>query len=354
MPMLNGLEQITEAAFFMIVMFFSIATKEKAFDEELFVTTVDALSYVEFFRMQHKQMQLPVYSDMIQRTVLCISKSDSATVALVNQLPSYVNLTQLPGPSNLFSSKYHLYKDELQTARIFFYLRILPACMEKIPGAIFRLEVVPLMFLYMRHPDKSVAQGSHSVFVAFMSANNLGLDSSHVYEDDEISLKEQLVVYYVQTAMEAYPCLTPFEALSSAVVALVRHLPAGSPAVLYCINSLVEKLSSLYNSHFMSSVGQETEVEVETEALKNLQVLMLNLILLVDIQVLPDLLKLLARLISGLPEYARNSALGDAHDLVACSDDVTRKPILVPWLQSLSFICSGLDSGSNKTNNKSE
>ncbi|XP_057840574.2 uncharacterized protein LOC131050419 isoform X2 [Cryptomeria japonica] len=258
------------------------------------------------------------------------------------------------GASNLLSSEFHWYKDELQTARIFFYLRILPACMEKISGALFQLEVAPLMFLYMQHPDKNVVQGSHSVFVAFIQASNLGLDSSNVDKDDAISLKEQLVVYYVQTALEAYPCLTPFKALSSAVGALVRHLPAGSPAVLYCINGLVEKLNSLYNSHFVSSMNQGAEVEGETEALKNLQALLLNLILLVDIQVLPDLLKLLAQLIGGLPKNAQNVALGDAHDLVACSDDVTRKPILVPWLQSLAFICSGLNFVGGKTKKMSD
>ena len=62
-------------------------------------------------------------------------------------------------------------------------------------------------------------------------------------------------------------------------------------------------------------------------------------------QVLPHLLKLLAQLIIGLPEYVRNTLLGEAYDLVAGSDDAVRKPILVPWLQSLSLICSQLNSG---------
>ena len=65
-------------------------------------------------------------------------------------------------------------------------------------------------------------------------------------------------------------------------------------------------------------------------------------------QVLPDLLKLLAQLIIGLPEYVRNMLLGQAYDLVVGSDDAVRKPILVPWLQSLSLICSQLNSGTSK------
>ena len=56
-------------------------------------------------------------------------------------------------------------------------------------------------------------------------------------------------------------------------------------------------------------------------------------------------MKLLAQLIIGLPEYVRNTLHGEAYDLVAGSDDAVRKPILVPWLQSLSLICSQLNSG---------
>lgn len=71
-------------------------------------------------------------------------------------------------------------------------------------------------------------------------------------------------------------------------------------------------------------------------------------------QVLPDLLKLLAQLIIGLPEYVCNMLLGQAYDLVAGSDDAVRKPILVPWLQSLSLICSQLNSGTSKSKETKE
>lgn len=131
---------------------------------------------------------------------------------------------------------------------------------------------------------------------------------------------------------------------------MVRYLPAGSPAIVFCINSLVQKSNSLYNANSTSNIGHDVEVEGETEPepAKNLQGLLLHLIFLVDIQVLPDLLKLLAQLIIGLPEYVRNMLLGQAYDLVAGSDDAVRKPILVPWLQSLSLICSQLNSGTSK------
>ena len=50
-------------------------------------------------------------------------------------------------------------------------------------------------------------------------------------------------------------------------------------------------------------------------------------------------------MIIGFPEYVHNTLLGESYDLVAGSDDVVRKPILVPWLQSLSLICSQLNLG---------
>eukprot|EP01018_Ginkgo_biloba_P016699 Gb_16369 [translate_table: standard] len=351
----HSLEKITEAAFFMIVMFFSIATKDKlamsnscSAQESVSVKALDALSCVECFR----HAQLPEYSDMVKHTVSCTSKSASACAALVHLLPSYHELTHWPGALNSGPVDYCWFKDEVQTTRIFFYLRVLPTCMEKISDSLFAMDVAPLMFLYMQHPDENVARGSHSVFVAFMSAKNSGSGSSDVEERVKTTLKEQLVVYYLQRALEAYPGSTPFEGLSSGVVALVQHLPAGSPAILHCINTLVEKTSNLCSTYFTSNRGQ-VNVNRETESAKQLQVLLQHLILLVDIQVLPDLLKHLAQLIIGLPEYARNMALGETYDLVAGSDDVTRKPILVPWLQSLSFICSQLNSGDNKSKENS-
>ena len=64
-------------------------------------------------------------------------------------------------------------------------------------------------------------------------------------------------------------------------------------------------------------------------------------------QVLPELLKLLAQLIVGLPKDGQNMVLDELYVLVAESDDVTRKPTLVSWLQSLSYLCSK-PTGRNK------
>lgn len=55
---------------------------------------------------------------------------------------------------------------------------------------------------------------------------------------------------------------------------------------------------------------------------------------------LPYLLKQLAGFVGRLPEEGRNAMLGELHALVADSDDVTRKPTLVSWVQSLSYLSS--------------
>lgn len=51
-------------------------------------------------------------------------------------------------------------------------------------------------------------------------------------------------------------------------------------------------------------------------------------------------MKLLAQLIIQLPKDGKDMVLNDLYSQVAESDDVTRKPTLVSWLQSLSYLTS--------------
>lgn len=44
--------------------------------------------------------------------------------------------------------EYIWYKDEVQTARILFYLRVIPTCIERVTAPIFRRVLAPTMFLY--------------------------------------------------------------------------------------------------------------------------------------------------------------------------------------------------------------
>lgn len=59
-----------------------------------------------------------------------------------------------------------------------------------------------------------------------------------------------------------------------------------------------------------------------------------------SMQVLPYLLKQLAEFVVQLPTQGQNVLLDEMYAQVAESDDVARKPVLVSWLQSLSYLCS--------------
>lgn len=222
----------------------------------------------------------------------------------------------------------------MQTARVLFYLRVIPTFIEFLPSLVFSNAIAPTMFLYMEHPNGKVAGASHSVFSAFMT---LGKESEI---KDRVSLKEQLVFHYIQRSLLGYPGTTPFEGMASGVVGMVQHLPAGSPATFYCIHSLVEKANQLCSEVSTHEVDAWKKWQGEPEPSKKLLDLLLRLVFLVDIQVLPNLMKLLAQLITKLPQDAQNIVLNELYSQVADSDDVIRKPTLVSWLQSLSYVCT--------------
>lgn len=57
-------------------------------------------------------------------------------------------LRDLADFSSLLRTEYKWSADEVQTARILFYLRIIPTCIEWLPSPVFRKMVAPTMFLY--------------------------------------------------------------------------------------------------------------------------------------------------------------------------------------------------------------
>lgn len=73
--------------------------------------------------------------------------------------------------------------------------------------------------------------------------------------------------------------------MASGVAALVRHLPAGSPSIFYCISSLVQKATSLCDTvdDLDSDLWKNWEGELEPP--KKVLDLLLRLLSLVDIQV---------------------------------------------------------------------
>ncbi|KAJ0964113.1 hypothetical protein J5N97_029235 [Dioscorea zingiberensis] len=335
--LLRDLEKIAEAAFFMVVVFAAEVAKHKlnpkAFGEtrsEVSVRILVSFSCIEYLR----RVRLSEYTDAIRQAVLTIQENANACILFVESMPSYDLLTKPQGMPYLEGKRYAWCNDEVQTARILFYLRVMPTCIGFVPGSLFAKVAAPTMFLYMQHPNGKVARAAHSVFVAFISSGN---DSE---QDDRSALKEHLVFYYIQRALEAFPGITPFEGLASGVAALVRHLPAGSPAIFYCVHSLVEKTRELCTKAVSHDGNIWKNWEKDNEPCKKVAELLLRLISLVDIQVLPYVLKQLAELITGLPKEGQNVLLSQLYSQIAESDDVARKPILVSWLQSLSYICS--------------
>ncbi|XP_058221783.1 uncharacterized protein LOC131331860 isoform X1 [Rhododendron vialii] len=343
--LLGDLEQIAESAFLMVVVFALAVTKQKLDSKfsremqmEISVEILVSLSCMEYFR----RIRLPEYMDTIRSVVGTVQENQLACILFIESIPPYSELTNQPGSSSSQMTEHAWWKDEVQTSRILFYLRVIPTCIECLPVPVFRkvVALAPIMFLYIGHPNGKVARASHSVFVAFISS---GKDSD---EDERVLLKEQLVFYYIQRSLEGYPQITPFEGIVSGVAALVRHLPAGSSSIFYTIHSLVEKAHDLCREVMTQENDLWQNWQGELEPCKKFLDLLLRLLSIVDIQVLPSLMKQLAQLVAILPREGQNSVLNELYAQVADSDDVTRKPALVSWLQSLSYICSQANSSS--------
>ncbi|KAK6130118.1 hypothetical protein DH2020_036134 [Rehmannia glutinosa] len=331
------IEKIAESAFLMVVVFALGVTKHRLDSSinretqlQISVRILVSFSCMEYFR----RMRLPEYMDTIRAVIVSVQENESACVTYIESMPPYDDLISNHGSSNLPKLKYMWSADEVQTACIIFYMRVIPTCVDRLPASVFKKVVAPTMFLYMGHPNGKVARYTHSVFVAFISS---GKDPT---DDERVLLKEQLVFYYLQRSLEGYPGITPFEGMASGVAALVRHLPAGSPAIFCCIHSLVEKATSLCSAISSHDSDLWKNWEGELESSKKVLDLLLRLLTLVDIQVLPTLMKSLAELIIQLPMNGQNMLLNQLYQQIADSDDVIRKPALVSWVQSLSYLCS--------------
>ncbi|CAA7043193.1 unnamed protein product [Microthlaspi erraticum] len=325
--LLGDIEKIAESSFLMVVVFALAVTKQWlnpiVSEERKMETSVKILvsfSCVEYFR----HIRLPEYMETIREVISRVQENDATCVSFVESIPAYDSLTS---PKDLFMQRieYEWSRDDVQTSRILFYLRVIPTCIARLSASAFRRVVASTMFLYIGHPNRKVARASHTLLVAFLSS------AKESEEDERNQLKEQLVFYYMQRSLELYPEITPFEGLASGVAALTRHLPAGSPAIFYSVHSLVEKAST-----FDTDALQGRKSDSGNEILE----LLLRLVSLVDIQVLPYLMKSLAQLILKLPKERQNMVLGELYSQVAESDDVIRKPSLVSWLQSLNYVCS--------------
>uniref|UniRef100_R7W0X3 Uncharacterized protein n=1 Tax=Aegilops tauschii TaxID=37682 RepID=R7W0X3_AEGTA len=298
--LLAEIDKIAEAAFFMIVSFAAEVAKHRldanssgGFQPEVAVRILVEFSFVEHLR----RLRLPEYTEAIRRAVVVNQDNAAASALFVESMPSCAELTTKPDLLTLDGTRYICYADE----------------------------------------------------------------------DDRVALKEQLAFDYIRRSLEvvglkpffvfsvpdqAYPGVTPFEGLASGVVALVRHLPAKSPAILFCIHSLVVKAKDLCTTAMIQDRSLWRSWEESTEPCKKVLDLLLRLIFLVDIQSFSYLLKELAEFVTSLPKEGQDVLLDDMHAHVAESDDVVRKPVLVSWLQSLSYISSQADVRESRNNAK--
>lgn len=178
--LLGNLEKIAESAFLMVVVFALEVTKQRLhsrFSQEtqfqVSVRILIAFSCFEYFR----RMRLSEYMDTIRKVVISVQENESACISFVKSIPSYSQLINKDGTSlhfcmfhvvALYISFRYIYisylslvgsfslhkvdyiwsKDDVQTARILFYLRVIPTCIEQVPASVFREVVAPTMFLY--------------------------------------------------------------------------------------------------------------------------------------------------------------------------------------------------------------
>ncbi len=57
--------------------------------------------------------------------------------------------------------------------------------------------------------------------------------------------KEELVPLYVRRSLEGYPGITPLSGLASGYEAIARHLPAGSPVLLFALQRLAQRAQAI-------------------------------------------------------------------------------------------------------------
>lgn len=342
-----AVEKVLISSFMTVVVFFSRAIDTKPgtkagnlMTAEKAARALNSLACVEFCR----RVQMQEYGTLVERCVSYLSAHPAAARIFAGFLPPYNSIIHWPGCPELYNMAYDWSRDAVLTTHLSFYLRVFPSFLSNIPEITFSNDVAPVMFLYLQHPTVLVSNAAHALFVHFLGLESLGTSSDRTdaskSELGQVSLREKLSVYYVERALETFPGVTPFDALVYGIAAISKTLPPGSPATLHCINLLVHKASTL--KPMGTSVkdvkkGAEKDLDDLGDAEK-LQLLLLHLIGRVDLQVLPELLRQTAHLILGLPPQARTVALENAFEVVAGSSDYTRKPIVIPWLQSVAYL----------------
>ena len=144
---------------------------------------------------------------------------------------------------------------------------------------------------------------------------------------------EELVPFYTQRALEAYPLCTPITGLSAGVDAAMRELPSGSPVVLLTLQSLGKHASEL--------LQQSAEQQQNSQAGLDLMKLLAQMLLVVEHQFLPEALMIAQDAVLNGPDPALQlAACNVINEVLLTSDDYTRKVKCAQWYQQLAARCA--------------
>ena len=61
--------------------------------------------------------------------------------------------------------------------------------------------------------------------------------------------REELVPLYVKRSLEGYPGITPLSGLAGGYEAIARHLPVGSPVLLFALQRLAQRAQGILRKH---------------------------------------------------------------------------------------------------------
>ncbi|KAK9841030.1 hypothetical protein WJX81_006565 [Elliptochloris bilobata] len=253
--------------------------------DEVAVRALDCLAHLQFCRMR-----LSAYSALLQAVLTAAAGSPMASLGLLTCVPCYEGLTQAgPGGEPLWLA------DPVLGTRVQFLMAMLAPCLPQLPQAKVEEVALPVALLYATHPHPSVSLAAHTLFCAIVRQSNA---------------REPLAPYYARRALAAYPTRTPLAGLSAGYAELARGLPIGSGATLL------------------------------VDAGLDLVRLLAQLLLLVDLQVLPDALEAAEAMVLAVPPGPALAACDCLAEALAGSDDYARKAPLVRWYQRLAAACA--------------
>lgn len=147
--------------------------------------------------------------------------------------------------------------DAVLGAKVAFLLPIAAVCATRAHDACAAAhQLLPLLFLLMRHPQPPLVAASHTAFTTLMS--HLSSPSLTMFDQvkpgqtagsSPVQLLEQALPYYVQRNLALplqLPCL---EGLEKGLPVVLRGVPTASPTAMYCLQQLTDAATTWLLAH---------------------------------------------------------------------------------------------------------